>query len=71
VIEIRGTGGQNGLNARSRRFGINEVGSFATLDASPELLFCRDQDGQIERMGIVISTHLPPPVMIDSTEVLR
>ena len=22
-------------------------------------------------MGIVISTHLPPPVMIDSTEVLR
>jgi hypothetical protein len=22
-------------------------------------------------MGIVISTHLPPPVMIDSTEVLK
>src|SRR6266436_10417872 len=41
---------------------------FAGLHAAPEFLFRRDQDTS---MGIVISTPLPPPVMIESTEVLK
>src|SRR6266436_7071546 len=38
------------LDTRPRRLCINEVGSFAGLDAPPELLFCRHQNGQIERV---------------------
>src|SRR5260221_11520377 len=39
----------DGLNARPRRLGIDEMGRFARLHAAPELLFRRDQDTQIER----------------------
>src|SRR5262249_29538404 len=38
------------LDTRPWRLGVNEVGSFAGLDASPELLFCRHQNGQVERV---------------------
>src|SRR6266436_7139395 len=38
------------LNARPWRLGIDEMGRFAGLDATPEFLFCRDQDTQIERV---------------------
>src|SRR5262245_12240004 len=34
------------LDTRPRRLRINEVGSFARLNASPEFLFCRYQDRQ-------------------------
>src|SRR5215471_17548304 len=38
----------DGLDARPRRLGIDEVGRFAGLHAAPELLFRRDQDAEIE-----------------------
>src|SRR5262249_15175998 len=38
----------NRLDTRSRRFSIDEVGDFTRLDAPPEFLFCRYQDGQVE-----------------------
>src|SRR5262249_19047662 len=38
----------DGLDARPRRLGIDEMGSFAGLHAAPELLFRRDQNGKIE-----------------------
>ena len=40
----------DGLDARPRRLGIDEMGRFAGLDAAPELLFRRDQDAKIERV---------------------
>ena len=40
----------DGLDARPRRLGIDQVGRFAGLDAAPELLFRRDQDAEIERI---------------------
>ena len=40
----------DGLDARPRRFGIDEMGRFAGLHAAPELLFRRDEDTQIKRV---------------------
>src|SRR5262249_16585392 len=40
----------DGLNARPRRLGIDEMGRFAGLHAAPELLFRRDQNAEIERV---------------------
>src|SRR5207247_5803318 len=40
----------DGLNARARRLGIDEMGDFAGLHAAPELLFRRDQNAKIERV---------------------
>src|SRR5262245_5707398 len=40
----------NGLDARPRRLYHDEVRNFAGLDAAPELLFRRYQDGEIERV---------------------
>src|SRR5690349_21548635 len=39
----------DGLDARARRLGIDEVRQFAKLHAAPELLLRRDQDAEIER----------------------
>src|SRR6516225_102129 len=62
----------DGLDARSRRLGIDEMGRFPGLDAAPELLFRRDQDAEIERIhGECDLDPLPPPVMIESTAVLK
>src|SRR6516162_7441460 len=62
----------DGLDARPRRFGIDEMGRFAGLHAAPELLFRRHQDAEIKRVdGNRDLHHLPPPVMIDRTEVLK
>src|SRR6516225_12433740 len=36
----------DGIDARPRRLGINEMGRFAGLDAAPELLFRRDLLGK-------------------------
>src|SRR5262245_61477341 len=38
----------DGLNARPRRLGIDEMGRFAGLHAAPELLFRRHQNAKIE-----------------------
>src|SRR5215475_5712247 len=38
----------DGLNARPRRLGIDEMGRFAGLHAAPELLFRRHQNADIE-----------------------
>src|SRR5215467_14349537 len=38
----------DGLDARPRWLGIDEMGRFAGLDAAPELLFCRHQNAKIE-----------------------
>src|SRR5262249_15905772 len=38
------------LDTRTRGLGVNKVGRFARLHASPELLFCRYQDSQIDRV---------------------
>src|SRR5262249_44581103 len=38
------------LDARPRRFGIDQVRRFAGLDAAPELLFRRDQNAKIKRV---------------------
>src|SRR5262249_17646539 len=40
----------DGLDARPRRLGIDEMGRFAGLHAAPELLFRRDQNAEIERV---------------------
>src|SRR6516164_8767218 len=40
----------DGLDARPRRLGIDEMGRFAGLDAAPELLFCRHENAKIERV---------------------
>lgn len=40
------------------------------MDAAPELLLGREQEVLIRGSAwILISTHLPPPVMIESTEL--
>src|SRR6516225_7066044 len=62
----------DGLNARPRRLGVDEMWDFAGLHAAPELLFRRDQDAEIERIhGDRDLDPLAAPVMIDSTEVLK
>src|SRR5215472_9085548 len=38
----------DGLDARPRRLGTDQVGCFAGLDAAPKLLFRRDQNTQIK-----------------------
>src|SRR6516164_11471915 len=38
----------DGLDARPRRLGIDQVGRFAGLHAAPELLFCRHQNAEIK-----------------------
>src|SRR5262245_18802410 len=38
------------LDAWPRRLGKDEMGRFAGLDATPKLLFCRDQDAEIQRV---------------------
>src|SRR5215472_19084355 len=38
------------LDTRSRRLGVNDVGSFAGLDAPPEFFLRRNKDTQIERV---------------------
>src|SRR6516164_7810076 len=40
----------DGLDARPRRLGIDEMGRFAGLHAAPELLFRRDQNTKIKRV---------------------
>src|SRR6516225_12331493 len=40
----------DGLDARPRRLGIDEMGRLSGLDAAPELLFRRDQNAEIERV---------------------
>src|SRR5262245_6840144 len=40
----------DGLDARPRRLGIDQVRCFAGLDAAPEFLFRRDQHAEIERV---------------------
>src|SRR5215472_14571414 len=40
----------DGVDARPRRLGIDEMGSFARLHAAPELLFRRHQNTEIERV---------------------
>jgi len=40
----------DGLDARARRLGIDEMGRFAGLHAAPELLFRRDLHAEIERV---------------------
>src|SRR5262249_3926181 len=58
------------LDARLWRLCHNEVGDFAGLHAPPKLLFRRHQNGEIERVhrnGDL--DHLPPPVMMESTEL--
>src|SRR5262245_27033995 len=40
----------DGLDARPWRLGHDEVRDFAGLDAAPELLFRRHQNGEIERV---------------------
>src|SRR5215468_9726984 len=40
----------DGLDARPRRLGIDQVRCFSGLDAAPKFLFCRDQDAEIERV---------------------
>src|SRR5215831_15545282 len=40
----------DGLNARPRRLGIDQVRCFSGLDAAPKFLFRRDQDTQIKRV---------------------
>ncbi len=49
----------------------NRRGGSPTLDTAPKLPLCRQQKMLIERVGrdAVIPTHLPPPVMMDSTAV--
>ena len=43
----------------------------AGLDTPPKLPLCSDDEVLIERISVVlISTHLPPPVMIESTAVV-
>src|SRR5215471_13083125 len=40
----------DGLDARPRRLGIDQVGRFAGLHAAPELLFSRHQNAKIQRI---------------------
>src|SRR6516162_4406254 len=40
----------DGLDARPRRLGIDEMGRFAGLHAAPELLFRRVEDTQVKRV---------------------
>src|SRR5262249_16195741 len=40
----------DGLDARPRRLGIDEVRCFSGLDAAPKFLFRRNQDTQIKRV---------------------
>src|SRR5260370_17521449 len=47
------------LDTRPRRLCINEGGSFAGLDASPELLFCRQQNRPVQP---VRSDYCLPPL---------
>src|SRR5262249_27100284 len=62
----------DGLDTGPRRLGQDKVGHFARLHTAPEFLFRRHEDAEIKWVhGMVISTHLPPPVMIDSTDVLK
>ena len=62
----------DGLDAWPRRLDIEQARRLAGLDAAPEFLLRGHQDGagRADRHGIVISTHLPPPVMIESTAAL-
>src|SRR5215218_10152983 len=49
-----------------------EARGLAGLDAAPELLLGGEQKVLIERVGVdLISTHLPPPVMMERTELLE
>src|SRR5664280_608070 len=48
-----------------------EARGLATLHTAPELLFRGQQQMLVEAIaGIEISTHLPPPVMMESTAAL-
>ena len=59
----------DGLQPRSWRLDAEQPGRLAVLDAAPELLLCGQKKVLVQRVGmdLVISTHFPPPVMIDST----
>ena len=59
------------LDAYLRRFCQVEARGLTQFDAAPELFLRREQEMLVERIsGMVSSTHLPPPVMIESTAVL-
>jgi hypothetical protein len=59
TASIRGRGGST----------PNSRGGIAAFDAAPELLLCREKEVLVEGVaGIVISTHLPPPVMMESAD---
>jgi hypothetical protein len=48
----------DGLDARPRRHGIDEMGRFAGLHAAPELLFHRDQDAEIEWTRVEVARNV-------------
>src|SRR5262249_51372767 len=62
----------DGLDPRSRRLGHDEVGDFARLHTAQNLFSAETRTLRYSgSMGIAISTHLPPPVIIERTEVRR
>jgi hypothetical protein len=63
--------GSNRLQPRPWRLDPEQTRGFAALHAAPELLLRGDQKVRYSGSAwIVSSTHLPPPVMTDSTAVL-
>ena len=59
------------LDSWPRRLDSEQARGLAILDAAPELLLRGQQQVLISgSAGIVILTHLPPPVMIESTDNL-
>ena len=60
------------LDPWSRRLDAEQTGWLTALDAAPEFPLSRQQEMLIEGIaGIVISTHLPPPVMIESDAIFE
>jgi hypothetical protein len=61
----------DGLNAGAWRLDPEEDRGIAALDAAPEFLFRGQKEVLVKgSAAILISTHLPPPVMIESAASL-